>query len=61
MERQHKAFCLVHAFNMALVEPGICVWQLSSSHIESLKSNLNSRIYNQENALQHLYTKGMGN
>jgi len=61
MERQHKAFCFVHAYNMALGQPVLCGNSLLS-HIDNLENNLNSKTNNQiNNSMQHLYSKGIGN
>ena len=59
MEKQEKAFCLVHSFNMAIGEH-ISSGKQVLAHIQKMEDTLEQRkVYNQ--SLDHFYTKHMSN
>ena len=58
MEKQEKAFCLVHSLNVAIGEQIFSGKQVLA-HIQKMEDTLEQRIvYNQP--LDHFYTKNMG-
>ena len=59
MEKQEKAFCLVHSLNVAIGEQIFSGKQVLA-HIQKMEDTLVQRkVYNQ--SLDHFYTKNMGN
>ena len=59
MERQEKAFCLVHAFNMALGQQQLDGKHILD-HIRQMEQTLMSRQI-QDVDLKKFYTPGIGN